>query len=76
MISFLDEAVADMKTVRATGSLYVLMLGNLYAQKRDWPNAFQTWLEAAAAGPLEPLRARNDLLLSSACAGRAGEFVG
>jgi hypothetical protein len=47
----LDDAIADMKADPDTGSLYSLMLGNLYAQKRTWPQAFTAWVAAAAAGP-------------------------
>jgi len=47
----LDDAIADMKADPDEGSLYVLMLGNLYAQKRSWPQAFEAWVGAAAAGP-------------------------
>ena len=47
-------AVADMRAVSDGASLYVLMLGNLYAQRRDWPNAFRTWVTAADAGPSQP----------------------
>lgn len=46
-----DDAIADMKADPDTGSLYRLMLGNLYAQKRSWPEAFSAWVAAAAAGP-------------------------
>jgi len=51
----LDAAVSDMKAVTDSASLYALMLGNLYAQKRDWPEAFATWVGAAAAGPEFPM---------------------
>lgn len=33
------------------GSLYLLMYGNLYAQERDWGNAYAKWGAAAAEGP-------------------------
>jgi hypothetical protein len=50
----LDVAITNMRAVRDTGSLYQLMLGNLYAQKRDWPLAYAAWISAAAAGPDTP----------------------
>jgi hypothetical protein len=50
----IDDAITNMQAVRDTGSLYALMLGNLYAQKRDWPAAFAAWISAAAAGPDTP----------------------
>jgi hypothetical protein len=47
----LDDAVSEQLAVADTGSLYSLMLGNLYAQQRAWPQAFSAWVAAAAAGP-------------------------
>ncbi len=50
----LDDAVADMKAYAAEDSLYLLMRGNLYAQQRRWPEAFDAWVAAAASGPGSP----------------------
>jgi hypothetical protein len=48
------DATAEVQAVADTGSLYALMLGNLYAQQHDWPHAFAAWIAAAAAGPGSP----------------------
>jgi hypothetical protein len=50
----LDDAIDDVKADPDSGSLYRLMLGNIYAQERDWPDAFTAWAAAAAAGPGYP----------------------
>jgi len=47
----LDGAIREKLAGADTGSLYSLMLGNLYAQQRAWPQAFAAWVQAAAAGP-------------------------
>ncbi len=43
----IQEKLADADR----GSLYALMLGNLYVQQRDWPEAFAAWIDAAGEGP-------------------------
>jgi hypothetical protein len=40
----LAGAIAEVKQVDE-GSIYDLMLGNLYAQQRDWPHAFTYWMD-------------------------------
>jgi hypothetical protein len=47
----LDGAITAMKNVHGDDSLYPLMLGNLYAEKRDWSAAFDAWTSAADTGP-------------------------
>jgi len=46
-----DDAIREQLAVADTGSLYGLMLGNLYAEQHAWPQAFAAWVKAAAAGP-------------------------
>jgi hypothetical protein len=50
----LPDAVREQQTLGGKGSLYDLMLGNLYAQERDWPHAFTAWIGAASDGPDTP----------------------
>jgi hypothetical protein len=50
----LDRAVAEMNADPDRGSLYDLMRGNLYAQQRRWPQAFDEWIIAAQDDPLAP----------------------
>jgi hypothetical protein len=47
----LQDAIQEKLADADEGSLYALMLGNLYAQQRNWPEAFAAWIEAAADGP-------------------------
>jgi hypothetical protein len=47
----LQAAIQEKLAGSDQGSLYALMLGNLYAQQRAWPQAFASWIDAAAEGP-------------------------
>ncbi len=44
------EALMQQSVAQYGGSLRLVMLGNLYAQQRNWPQAFAAWLSAANAG--------------------------
>jgi hypothetical protein len=47
----LDDAAREMQAVTDTADLYLLMLGDIYAQERHWPQAFTTWVAAADIPP-------------------------
>jgi hypothetical protein len=53
----LTSATGEVQTVAGTGSLYALMLGNLYAEQHDWAHAFAAWIAAAAASASPPTSA-------------------
>ena len=44
-------ALREQAGDKSQGSLYLLMYGNLYAQARDWGNAYAKWEAASAEGP-------------------------
>jgi hypothetical protein len=47
----LDDAAREMQADADRGDLYLLMLGDIYAQERHWPQAFTTWVAAADVPP-------------------------
>ncbi len=50
-----DGAIAAIRPIAASNALYALVMGDLYAQKRDWKSAGAAWWEAAGEYPEIPM---------------------